>query len=187
MEQYAQDTPKWKAELFDWLKSFLIIGSATAVIYLFIMAPYVVQGRSMETTLHDGERVIVNKAIYYLDDPQPGDIVIIHPDASGENWIKRVVAVAGDTVEAKNDQLYVNGQPLQEDYLNENRLKSEAAGVVLTADFGPVTVEEGSVFVMGDNRNNSMDSRVIGPVQLDHVVGRAEFVYWPFNAIRMPK
>lgn len=186
MEQSPQQTPKWRTELFDWLKSFVLIGSVTAFIYLFIMAPYVVQGHSMETTLHDGERVMVNKAIYYLEDPKPGEIVIIHPDASGENWIKRVIAVAGDTVEAKNDQLYVNGQPLQEDYLAENRKKAEAAGEALTKDFGPVTVGEGSIFVMGDNRNNSMDSRVIGPVQLDHVVGRAEFVYWPFNAIRLP-
>lgn len=183
----SSQSPKWKTELLDWLKSFILIGSVTAFIYLFIMAPYVVQGRSMESTLHDGERVMVNKAIYYFQDPQPGDIVIIHPDASGENWIKRVVAVAGDTVEAKDDQLYVNGQPLAEEYLAENRKKSEAANVPLTEDFGPVTVGEGSVFVMGDNRNNSMDSRVIGPVRLDHVVGRAEFVYWPLTNIRLPR
>ncbi|RNB54621.1 signal peptidase I [Brevibacillus gelatini] len=185
MEQ-TKSTAKWKSELLDWLKSFALIGGLTAFIYVFIMAPYVVQGRSMESTLHDRERVIVNKAIYYFKKPQPGDIVIIHPDASGDNWIKRVIAVAGDTVEAKNDQVYVNGQPLSEEYLTNNKLQASAAGVTLTEDFGPVTIPEGSVFVMGDNRNNSMDSRVIGPVKLDHVVGRAEAVYWPLSAIRLP-
>jgi signal peptidase I len=178
---------KWKTELYDWLKSFILIGSVTAFIYFFVMAPYVVQGRSMESTLYDGERVMVNKFLYYFRDPQPGDIVIIHPDASGENWIKRVIAVAGDTVEARNDQVYVNGQPLEEEYLLENKQKAHAAGVTLTADFGPVKVEEDSVFVLGDNRNNSTDSRVIGPVKLDHVVGRAEFVYWPLSSIRLPR
>lgn len=186
MEQTPQVT-KWRSELLDWLKSFVLIGAITALIYIFIMAPYVVQGRSMESTLHDRERVIVNKAIYYLQDPHPGDIVIIHPDASGDNWIKRVIAVAGDKVEAKNDQLYINGQPLDEPYLAENKQKAAAAGVTLTDDFGPITVEPGSVFVMGDNRNNSMDSRMIGPVRLDHVVGRAEVVYWPLSSIRIPR
>lgn len=186
MEQTPQET-KWRSELLDWLKSFVLIGAITALIYIFIMAPYVVQGRSMESTLHDRERVIVNKAIYYLQDPHPGDIVIIHPDASGDNWIKRVIAVAGDKVEAKNDQLYINDQPLDEPYLAENKQKAAAAGVTLTDDFGPITVESGSVFVMGDNRNNSMDSRMIGPVRLDHVVGRAEVVYWPLSSIRIPR
>lgn len=113
--------------------------------------------------------------------------MIIHPDASGDNWIKRVVAVAGDTVEAKDDQLYVNGQPLSEEYLTNNKLKASAAGVTLTEDFGPIKIPDGSVFVMGDNRNNSMDSRVIGPVKLDHVVGRAEVVYWPLADVRLPR
>lgn len=186
MEQ-TNGTPKWKAELIDWIKSFILIGGLTAFIYVFVMAPYVVQGRSMESTLHDRERVIVNKAIYYLKDPKPGDIVIIHPDASGDNWIKRVVAVAGDTVEAKNDQVYVNGQPLSEEYLVDNKVQASASGDTLTKDFDPVTIPEGSVFVMGDNRNNSMDSRVIGPVEIDHVVGRAEVVYWPLSDIRLPQ
>lgn len=185
MEQ-TNSVSKWKVELLDWLKSFLLIGGLTVFIYVFVMAPYVVQGRSMESTLHDRERVIVNKAVYYLKDPQPGDIVIIHPDASGDNWIKRVVAVAGDTVEAKGDQLYVNGKPLSEEYLTANKLKASAAGVTLTEDFGPIKIPDGCVFVMGDNRNNSMDSRVIGPVKLDHVVGRAELVYWPLSDIRLP-
>jgi signal peptidase I len=184
----------WKAELSDWFKSFLLIGGLTAFVYLFVLAPYVVQGRSMETTLHDRERVIVNKAIYYVSKPQKGDIVIIHPTEStnwlsaffSEHWIKRVVAVAGDTVEAKNDQLYVNGQLVNEGYLAPNKVKASAKGVTLTDDFGPVTVPEGCVFVMGDNRNHSMDSRVIGPVKLEQVVGRAELVYWPISSIRLP-
>ncbi|CAM5787732.1 MULTISPECIES: signal peptidase I [Brevibacillus] len=186
MEQIER-AAKWKTELLDWVKSFVLIGGLTAFIYVFVMAPYVVQGRSMESTLHDRERVIVNKAIFYLKNPQIGDIVIIHPDASGENWIKRVVALAGDTVEAKNDQLYVNGQPVNEPFLTANKLKAAAEGVTLTEDFGPITVPEGHIFVMGDNRNNSMDSRAIGPVSLDHVVGRAELVYWPLGSIRLPK
>jgi len=179
-------TVNWKTELLDWIKSFALIGGLTAFIYMFIMAPYVVEGRSMETTLHDRERVIVNKAIYYLSKPQTGDIVIIHP-TKDENWIKRVVAVAGDTVKARNDQLYVNGKPVPETYLTANKLKAAASGVTLTENFGPVQVPDGCVFVMGDNRNHSADSRVIGPVKLEQVVGRAEIVYWPLTQIRMPR
>jgi signal peptidase I len=176
----------WKTELREWMKSFLMIGGLTAFVYVFIMAPYVVEGRSMEVTLHDRERIIVNKAIYYLSEPEKGDIVIIHPTGD-ENWIKRVVAVAGDTVEAKNDQLYVNGQPVNEPYLTANKLKAAASGVTLTNDFGPVKVPDGCVYVLGDNRNHSADSRVIGPVKLEQVVGRAELVYWPITQIRLPR
>ncbi len=179
-------TSNWKTELQDWIKSFLMIGGLTAFVYVFIMAPYVVEGRSMEATLHDQERVIVNKAIYYLTKPQKGDIVIIHPTRD-ENWIKRVVAEAGDTVEAKNDQLYVNGQPVEETYLSVNKQKAASSGIRLTQDFGPVKVPEGCIFVLGDNRNHSADSRVIGPVRVDQVVGRAEVVYWPLAQIRMPR
>jgi signal peptidase I len=90
-----------KKELFERLKSFLYIGGYTVLIYTYVMAPYVVEGKSMETTLHDRERVIVNKAIYYMSKPKGGEIIVLK---AGDDvyWIKRVIAVAGDTVEAKN-------------------------------------------------------------------------------------
>lgn len=176
----------WKRELVDWLTSIVYIGGVTLFLYVFVVAPYVVEGKSMEATLLDRERVIVNKAIYYTSTPQRDDIVIIHP-VDGENWIKRVVAIAGDTVQAKDDQLYINGQPVPEAYLVPKKLTTAAAGITLTESFGPLTVPPDSVFVLGDNRNNSTDSRVIGPVNLKQVVGRAEAIYWPLTHVRLPK
>jgi signal peptidase I len=90
-------------------------------------------------------------------------------------------------VEVRNDQLLINGKPVDEPYLAKNREEAAKLGVPLTNDFGPVRVGEGEIFVLGDNRLNSHDSRAIGPISLDRVVGRAEFVFWPLSQIRLAR
>ena len=154
----------------------------------------------MLPTLQEGDRVLVEKVGRHFGGPARGDVVVFERDiaagASGatgspmseltdafrgllgipgegtEDLIKRVVAVAGDTVEGRGRQVLVNGEPLEEDYLFDGRA---------TNNFPPVTIERGMIFVMGDNRDGSQDSRSFGPVSIDRIVGRAILVIWPLN------
>ncbi|WP_019120464.1 signal peptidase I [Brevibacillus massiliensis] len=175
-----------KSEAWEWIKALAIAIVLALLIRGFLFAPFIVEGESMESTLHNEEKLVVNKAVYYLHPPERGDIIVFHAEAK-RDYIKRVIGLAGDTVEMRNDTLYINGQPVDEPYLAENKQKAEAAGLEWTADFQPVKIPEGYIWVMGDNRPNSKDSRMIGPVELKAVVGRAEFVFWPLGHIRMTR
>lgn len=165
-------------QLIDLLKSVVIAIIAAFLIITFVFETVRVDGYSMMPTLNNNDRLIVEKVTYYFRQPEPGDIVVIkYPADPSEKFIKRVVAVGGDTVEIKNNTLYINGVPKKEDYLLEKTM----------ADFSKVTVPEGTIFVMGDNRNNSRDSRYpdVGFVSLSLVVGKAVLRIYPFNAIRV--
>jgi signal peptidase I len=176
-----------KSEAWEWIKALAIAIALAFFIRTFLFAPFIVEGESMETTLHNEEKLVVNKAIYYLSQPKRGEIIVFHAEAK-RDYIKRVIGVAGDTVEMRDDTLYVNGKPVEEPYLAENKKQANEQGISpLTEDFGPVTVPDGHIFVLGDNRQNSRDSRAIGPVEVEKVVGRAEFVFWPLDGIRLTR
>lgn len=176
-----------KNELWEWLKALGIAIILAFLIRTFLFAPFIVEGESMETTLHNSEKLVVNKAIYYLQDPKPGDIIVFHAEQT-RDYIKRVIATAGDTVEVKNDQLLVNGKLVEEPYLEQHKEQAKLQGEpFFTNDFAPVQIPAGHIFVMGDNRLNSHDSRAIGPVATSTVVGRAEFTFWPYSDIRMTR
>jgi signal peptidase I len=128
-----------------------------------------VDGASMEPTLQSGEFVIVNKLAYFFGDPEVGDIIVFHfPRDPDQEYIKRIIGLPGDRVEIKNGEVYVNDLLLEEDYI--------AASPVYNSTW---EVPADSLFVLGDNRNNSSDSHNWGPVPLDFVIGKATFVYWP--------
>jgi signal peptidase I len=128
-----------------------------------------VDGASMEPTLKSGEFVIVNKLAYMIGKPQVGDVIVFHyPRDPSQEYIKRVIGLPGDQVSVRAGRVYLNGQPLEEDYI--------AANPVYEAG---LTVPPGGLFVLGDNRNNSSDSHNWGTVPLNYVVGKALFVYWP--------
>lgn len=128
-----------------------------------------VDGSSMEPTLHSGEFLIVNKLAYKLGSPRIGDVVVFHPPRDVEQeYIKRVIGLPGDTVVVKDGKVSVNGKILDEPYIAAPP-RYESRWVV----------PPNSLFVLGDNRNNSSDSHNWGPVSLDQVVGKAIFVYWP--------
>lgn len=175
-----------KNETWEWIKALGIAILLAFLIRTFLFAPFIVEGESMETTLHSSEKLVVNKAVYYVEDPKPGDIIVFHAEAA-RDYIKRVIAVAGDTVEVKNDQLLINGNPVAEPYLDKKREEAKQRGVPLTENFPLVKIPAGHIFVMGDNRLNSHDSRAIGPVSVSTVVGRAEFTFWPLGDIRMTR
>jgi len=143
-----------------------------------------VQGHSMVPTFKSGEYVLVYRLAYKFSEPQRGDIVVFHPEAFpnapqealADDYIKRVIGLPGEHVEVRGGAVFVNGQRLSEPYIAEPPYYR-----------GVWDVPPGEVFVLGDNRNNSTDSHVFGPVPIDRIVGKAVLVYWPSDAWRWLK
>jgi len=153
------------------LAQSLIMGAVLALILQLLIQPTVVYGQSMEPSLHENERVIVDKVSYHLGVPSRGDIVVFPVEDEPLPLIKRVIGLPGDTVEINHSQVRVNGVALREPYVSGPTV----------GDMAPVRVPEGSVFVMGDNRawGGSLDSRRLGSIPLTQIIGRARWAYWP--------
>jgi signal peptidase I len=173
---------RWRRTILEWLG---VIGGGIAIALLveaFLIQAFWIPSPSMEHTLDVGDRVLVNKLSYKLHDVHRGDVVVFErpPGAStGENGeikdlIKRVIAIGGDTIEARDGDVYVNGKPIEENYLEPG---------TPTDNLPVTTIPEGHVFVMGDNRTNSEDSRVFGPIDEDDIVGRAFIRVLPITDI----
>ena len=163
--------------LIDWI---VVIGIALLVAFLvrtFVLAHFVVDGESMDYTLHDGDRVFVNKLSYRLHDPNRGDVVVLHEitGATERDLIKRVVALEGETIEMRNCEVRIDGVVLAEPYLDPEVVTPTDCG----GEIAPTLIPENHVFVMGDNRGGSQDSRVLGPIDEDDLIGRAFVVFWP--------
>jgi signal peptidase I len=168
-----------RRKALEW--PFLIV---FAVVSAFLIRQYVVQtfyipSASMHETLIEGDRVLVNKVGYHLHDIHRGDVVVFRKppnlNVSEDDLIKRVVALPGETVEGRGGKVYVNGAPLDEPYV-----EPLCHG---TGEFPKVTVPAGTLWMMGDNRCNSSDSRVFGPIDEHLVVGRAFVIAWPFDRL----
>lgn len=176
---------KKKSETFEWVKSITIAIVLAFIIRSFIFTPIVVDGESMTPTLQDKDRMIVTK----IGEPNRFDIVVFHaPD--GRDYIKRVIGLPGDRVEYKDDVLYINGKAYNEPYLEKYKKMFKDGN--LTDSFtlketavGSDTVPEDCLFVMGDNRRYSKDSRAIGAVPLKKVVGTTNVVFYPIKDIQI--
>lgn len=166
-------------DFFMWLALFLALAFA---IRLFVFEPVQVLGDSMYPTLLHGERMFVEKVSYLIKSPERGDIIICRYPNYDENCVKRVIGIPGDTVRIEGGQLYVNGEPVDESAY----WKGDVLGTSIRADMAPVTVPEKTVFVMGDNRNFSTDSRdaSVGPIPYTQVVGKVHAVIFPFGEVR---
>lgn len=165
-------------EAKDWIISIGIAVVLAFIIRQFVVELYIVDGPSMRPTLQSQERLVVNKFIYQFREPQKGEILVFqYPRDPKRDFIKRVIATAGDTVEIKDGRVFVNDQLLNEDYILE-KTKSE---------YPKSTIPKGTIFVMGDNRNNSEDSRFadVGFVPLDLIKGKAMIVFWPLDAFKV--
>ncbi|MGB8862148.1 MAG: signal peptidase I [Ilumatobacteraceae bacterium] len=169
--------PKKANAWTEWFIVIFVAVSAALMVRAFVLQQFAVSGYSMITTLHDGDRVLVNKLSYRLHDPRRGDVVVLKTiEGAGErDLIKRVVALPGETVEYRSCILYVNGRELVEPYLDPAVVTPTSCG----ESYGPKLIPDDKVFVMGDNRPGSKDSRALGPIKYSDLIGRAFVVIWP--------
>ncbi|GAB2563690.1 signal peptidase I [Gracilibacillus alcaliphilus] len=173
-----------KQDWVDWVKTIVITVGIIFILRMFIAIPIVVDGPSMLPTLVDKDRVIVNKISLMFSEPDRFDVVVFHATAQ-EDYIKRVIGLPGDAIVYQDDQLYVNGEPVAEPFIEAERADEQFN---YTTNFSMAdipgneeVVPEGHVFVLGDNRPDSTDSRHLGFVPIDQIEGMASFTYWPLN------
>ena len=164
--------------IVDWFRTL-----ASAAVYATLLLTFVgqiarVDGLSMEPTLADHDRLVVNKWVYRVSEPRPGDIVMLYyPVDPEKSFVKRVIAREGDEVRIASGKVYVNGVALHDEFVPPEYRSFE--------DFGPQVVPQGYYFVMGDHRNGSSDSRHWGPVPKKYIVGKVQLRWWPPTHARL--
>lgn len=176
----------WKRELLDWAQAIIIALVVALLIKNFVFTLVQVDGDSMLPTLQNSNRLYVNRFMYT---PEKGDIVIFKPvDDPKRPYIKRVIATEGDTIyiDYETSTVYVNDEPIDEPYIKEptRLVGAHITRLMNTGNYSrqqPIIVEKDKVFVMGDNRNHSRDSREIGLVDKKQIIGGAVFRFWPLN------
>lgn len=174
--------PKVRVGIGGWLGLALRDAAGTIVpaiviallIHVFLAQATRVYGQSMEPNLHTNERLVIEKFSYHFHGPRRGDVIVLRdPGGTPELLIKRVIGLPGERVTLADGKVYIDGQPLNEPYLDQSTQGGGRSWVV-----PPLTV-----FVMGDNRSASRDSRIFGPVALEELIGRALFRYWPLGEV----
>lgn len=163
-----------KREIMEWIIVIEVAVILAVVLNMFLIVNAVIPSASMETTIMTGDRIFGNRLAYLKKDPARGDIVIFKfPDDEKQLFIKRLIGMPGETLQMKDGVVYIDGEALDEPYL----------ATIPYGDYGPITVPEGAYFVMGDNRNNSADSRYWNQpfVYRDKILGKAVFCYFPFS------
>ncbi len=188
-ENTKKEQGKYFAGFFDILESFVLAVSCVVLFFIFFARLSIVDGRSMESTLHEGDYLIVSNPLFTYS-PKNGDIVVIHGDFEGADYdkplVKRVIATGGQTIKIdfNTRELFINGEQIEESYAqyidgmrypDGNEYYNSATRIF------EATVPEGYVFAMGDNRNHSGDSRIIGFINEDFIVGKAVFRIAPFS------
>ncbi len=159
-----------------WLRDLLISLAISSFIIIFLYQPVKVEGTSMMPSLDDQERIFVNKFVYRLEPIERGDIVVFrYPRDLSKSFIKRIIGVAGDRVRIDGGRVYVNDQPLEEDYVADAYTDSRS--------YSEIVVPPHSYFVLGDHRSMSNDSRDFGPVNARFIFGKAVFGYWPVEKL----
>jgi signal peptidase I len=155
-----------------WARDLVVAAVVSSFIIMFLYQPVKVEGTSMLPGLEDQERIFINKFVYKFESIQRGDIVVFHyPRDPAKSYIKRVIGVPGDSVLIRNGYVYVNGELLPEPYVPVQYFDPRS--------YPAVKVPGGSYYVLGDHRTMSRDSREFGPVEDEHIYGKAVFVYWP--------
>ncbi len=178
----SDEKPPQKTTENPWLEGLKTIGLSAVLAFgirTFVAEARYIPSGSMLPTLQINDRLIVDKLGYHFKSPQRGDIVVFSPTDTLEKqnfhdaFIKRVIGLPGDKVEVKSGRVFINDQPLEEDYINE----------APQYQYGPVTVSQDQYLVLGDNRNNSYDSHYWGFVPRDRIIGRAVVRFWPMNRL----
>lgn len=190
----SKTTRKPKSKMREYIEAIIIAVLIAVFIRTFIVQAYKIPSRSMVPTLLVGDHLLVNKFIYGvkipyfrktiipLTDPKRGDIVVfIYPNDRSKDFIKRVIGIGGDTIEIKNKKIFLNGREYRDAYGIYSDSTIYPGTVQPRDNFGPVTVPPNALFVMGDNRDESADSRYWGFVDLKDVEGKAFIIYWSWN------
>ncbi len=168
----------------DLVETSVIGLSFFLIVYLFFMQPHQVNGQSMVPTFESGDYLLTDKISYRTGNPQRGDVIVFHappeagcPTGTGCDFIKRILAVPGESVAVHDNHVYVNGEAVEESYIPNDF--QTAPGKFISGR--TVTMGPDEYFAVGDNRSHSSDSRVWGPVDKSEIVGKAFFRYWPLN------
>ncbi|SFG40184.1 signal peptidase I [Desulfotomaculum arcticum] len=180
MDQPGYEQPrekKKKSAFMEIIESIAIAVLLAVIIRMFVFQPFVIPSGSMEPTIQIGDRIMVSKFAYHFGEPSRGDIVVFRPPFDPERiFVKRLIGTPGNTLEIRDSKLFINGEQIPEEYLPQD-LRFD--------DFGPAQVPADNYFMMGDNRNNSDDSRVWGNLPQKNIIGKAVMIYWPINHIRL--
>ena len=192
--EHDSDTEK-RGRWRENIEAILVAIVIALFIRTFVVQAFKIPSGSMKQTLQIGDHILVNKFIYGVKipywrnivipgkDPQPGDIIVFKPPHDPEkDFIKRVIGVGGDVVECRNKQLFVNQKPVNHDFAVYTDSRVYAQQIRERDNFGPITVPKNSLFVMGDNRDESYDSRFWGFVNLKAVSGKAFIIYWSWDS-----
>ena len=163
--------PAW----LEFVETLAVAFILAFLIRTFVLESFQVSGHSMRPTFHNGDRVLVSKLAYDFGSPKTGEIIVFQsPVIPSEDWIKRVIGVPGDTVSIRHNKVYINGKLYPEPFLKYRS----------SENYGPVKVPKGSLFVLGDNRPDSYDSRYFGFLKENRVVGEAFVTWWPLSRLR---
>lgn len=175
----------------EWIVAIAVALALIFAVKTFVGKPYTIKGDSMDPTLKDSERVMVNIIGYKIGGVKKGNVIVFHANNT-DDYVKRVIGIPGDSVEYKNDTLYVNGKKQQEPYLNYNEKRKQTeniTGTFKTKDLPNANpksnvIPKGKYLVLGDNREVSKDSRSFGLIDKDQIVGKVSFRFWPFNEFK---
>nr|WP_155260188.1 signal peptidase I [Staphylococcus delphini] len=175
----------------EWLLSIGLALLIVGLLYAFVIKPYNIKGDSMDPTLKDGERVIVNKIGKTLGHLDNGNVIVFHADETND-YVKRIIGKPGDHVVYKNDQLYLNGKKVDEPYLDYNlkhKTYEQITGSFDSKDLpgsnGQEQIPKDKYLVLGDNREVSKDSRAFGLIDKDQIVGKVAFRFWPLSEFKI--
>ncbi len=180
--QHAPQKTSWSRTFLSVLIMVLAVAGLTVLLRTFVFDPYEIPSGSMEETIMPGDMVFSEKISYRMHGVQAGDIVTFDdPEVAGRVLIKRVIATGGQTVDLKDGKVVIDGKQIDEPYTNGKPsypLTRTARGIDISY---PYTIPEDCVWVMGDNRTSSQDSRYFGAVTVSSITGRAAVIYWPFD------
>lgn len=165
------------SHIIDFIQTFVVFGAIFALIYLFVAQPHKVSGNSMVPTFHNGDYILTDKLTYRFTSPKRGDVIVLkNPRDESQDFIKRIIALPGETIKIENNSVYVNGQLLKEPYLPSG---ISTSGGNFLPDKTTVKLGSNQYFVFGDNRDHSSDSRTWGGVTREEIVGKVFFRYFP--------
>jgi signal peptidase I len=177
VEDVRSQAKSWAAvprHLLELLRPVAVAVVAAVLIRGFLVAPFYIPSGSMEPTLSPGDYILVNRLIYFLHPPQRGDIIVFRfPRDEHWDFVKRIIGLPGDLVEERDGHMFVNGRSLRETYMRHS-----VNGVAPATDLAPLRIPPRQLFVLGDNRDASLDSRFWGTVDEHEVIGKAFVIYW---------